>query len=398
MKKLLFMLNKARILLWVVLLVAVGAGVGLQVMARLRQAEANLRSLETTEKAVFPVTTQVVETTDWDTWRSYYGQAKSAHTQNITTYEREIVQEVKVDIGSPVKAGQVLITLQVADRSAKVQAGRTAFEEAQLNYNRKKELQAKGGISQSEVDAAYATLKSMEALLKGSQSTLQRTELKASIDGIVSARNVEPGEIAEAGKVLLSIVDPKEMEAELMVSKKDVAKINKDTPIDVIVDSTHSQGWVKRISPEAQSGSGLYPVVVGLPSETGILPGTYLEGRFRVERQASVIVIPSNVVIYRGDTQSVYVAVKSGQGYVAKLIPITTGEGRDGQVVVTSGLGAGDELIVSGNRVLYDGVDITKNAGVAEAPQSSRVQPRGESAFNSSRGVSASNSSQEVRG
>ncbi|MCR4817984.1 MAG: efflux RND transporter periplasmic adaptor subunit [Fretibacterium sp.] len=374
MKKLFFMLNKARILLWVVLLAAVGAGVGLQVMARLRQAEANLRSLETTEKAVFPVTTQVITATDWDTWRSYYGQAKSAHTQNVKTYEREIVEAVKVDIGSPVKAGQTLITLQVADRSAKVLAERTAYEEAMLNYNRKKELQAKGGISQSEVDSAYATLKSVEAMLKGSQSTLQRTELKASIDGIVSARNVEPGEIAEAGAVLLSIVDPKEMEAELMVSKKDISKINKKTPIDIIIDGTASKGWVKRVSPEAQSGSGLYPVVVGLPAESGILPGTYLEGRFRVEHQADVIAIPSNVVIYRGGTQSVYVAVKSGQGFVAKLTPITTGEGRDGQVVVTSGLRAGDELIVSGNRVLYDGVDITKNAGVAEAPQSSRVK------------------------
>ncbi|MCR5346546.1 MAG: efflux RND transporter periplasmic adaptor subunit [Fretibacterium sp.] len=385
MKKLLLVLNKARILLWVVILAAVGVGVGFQVMARLHQAEANLRSLETTEKPVYPVTTELLKTSDWETWRSYYGQAKSAHTQNVKTYEREIVEAVKVDIGSPVKAGQTLITLQVADRSAKVLAERTAYEEALLNYNRKKELKSKGGISQSEVDSAYATLKSVEAMLKGSQSTLQRTELKASIDGIVSARNVEPGEIAEAGAVLLSIVDPNVMEAELMVSKKDISKINKNTPIDIIVDGTASKGWVKRVSPEAQSGSGLYPVVVGLPAESGILPGTYLEGRFRVEHQADVIVIPSNVVIYRGDTQSVYVAVKSDSGFVARLIPITTGEGRDGQVIVTSGLKAGDELIVSGNRVLYDGVDISKpsraartvepeNAGVAEAPQSSRTR------------------------
>lgn len=375
LEKLLSVLNKARILLWVLILIGVGTLVGFQVMARLRQAEANLRSLETTDKPVYPVTTEVVRTSDWDTWRSYYGQAKSAHTQTVKTYEREIVQEVKVDIGSPVKAGQTLITLQVADRSAKVQAGRTAYEEALLNYNRKKELQSKGGISQSEVDAAYATLKSAEALLKGSQSTLQRTELKASIDGIVSARNVEPGEIAEAGAVLLSIVDPKEMEAELMVSKKDISKINKDTPIDIVVDGARSQGWVKRTSPEAQTGSGLYPVVVGLPEQSGVLPGTYLEGRFRVDHQANVIVIPSSVVIYRGDSQSVYVAVPGEGGLVARLTAITTGEGRDGKVVVTSGLKAGDELIVSGNRVLYDGVSITNTQELAGT--SSGTKPRG---------------------
>ncbi|MBR1672522.1 MAG: efflux RND transporter periplasmic adaptor subunit [Fretibacterium sp.] len=374
LKGLLSALNKARVLLWVLILIGVGALVGFQVMAKLRQAEANLRSLETAEKVVYPVTTEVLRTSDWDTWRSYYGQAKSAHTQNITTYEREIVREVKADIGTPVRAGQTLVTLQVADRGARVQSGRTSYEEAQLDYNRKKELNAKGGISQSEVDAAYAKLKSAEAALRSSQSTLQRTELKASIDGIVSARNVEPGEIAEAGVPLLSIVDPKEMEAELMVSKKDISRINKDTPVDIVVDGVVSQGWVKRISPEAQSGSGLYPVVVGLPETSGILPGTYVEGRFRVAHQANVIVIPSNVVIYRGDTQSVYVAARAGEEDTAKLVSITTGEGRDGQVVVTSGLKAGDELIVSGNRILYDGVNITKSAAQRERSESGNAE------------------------
>ncbi|MBQ6909262.1 MAG: efflux RND transporter periplasmic adaptor subunit [Synergistaceae bacterium] len=352
--KIFALLNKARILLWVFLLIAVGCLVGFQVMAKLRQAEANLRSLEVSELPVYPVETEKLTAGSWETWRSYYGQAKSAHTQNITTFEREIVNTVTVDIGSPVKKGQTVITLQVADRGAKVQAGRTTYEETKLTYNRLKQLHSKGGISQSEVDAAYAALKSAEAAMRSSQSTLQRTALKASIDGIVSARNVEPGEVAEAGSVLLSIVDPKEIEAELMVSKKDIAKINKNTRIDIIVDGETSSGWVKRASPEAQSGSGLYTVVVGLPETSGIFPGTYLEGRFMVNKENNVIIIPSNIVMYRGNKQSVYIV----ENNKAKLVEITTGEGGDGRVVVTSGLKPGDELITSGNRVLYDGVDV----------------------------------------
>ena len=353
--------TKIRILLWILALVGVGVLVGTQVNARLAQAAANLRSLETQTVTIYPVETETVKTSDWETWRSYYGQAKSAHTQNITTYEREIVKSVNVDIGSPVKAGDIVITLQVAARGAQVQSGKTAYEEARLNYNRLKQLNSKGGISQSEVDSAYARLKTAEAAWKSSQSTLQRTNLKASIDGIVSSRNVEPGEIAEAGKTLLSIVDPKEMEAELMVSKKDILKINKNTPVEIYVDGAMHKGWVKRTSPEAQTGSGLYPVVVGLPENSGILPGTYLEGRFMVSNQKDVLVIPSSVVIYRGNSQSVYVA----NGNQAKLVKITTGEGREGRVIITSGLKAGDALITSGNRVLYDGASIVRNVGIA---------------------------------
>ena len=348
--------TRIRILLWVLALVGVGFLVATQVRAKLAQAAANLRSLETQTVDTYPVETETLKTSDWETWRSYYGQAKSAHTQNITTFEREIVKSVAVDVGSPVKAGQTLITLQVAARGAQVQSGKSTYDEAKLNYNRLKQLNAKGGISQSEVDAAYAKLKTAEASLRSSQSTLQRTSLKANIDGIVSARNVEPGEIAEAGVPLLSIVDPREMEAELMVSKKDIMKINKNTPVEIYVDGKKHIGWVKRTSPEAQSGSGLYPVVVGLPEDSGILPGT-----FQVSRQQSVVVIPSNVVVYRGDTQSVYIA----DGNKAKLTQITTGEGREGRVVVTSGLKAGDALITSGNRVLYDGAEIIRKVDLA---------------------------------
>ena len=355
-------LKGIRIILWVLALVGIGCLVAWQVLAKLNQAEANLRSLETETEITYPVESEVLKTSNWETWRSYYGQAKSAHTQNITTYEREIVKSVNVDIGSPVKAGQTLITLQVADRGAKLQAGKTSYEEAKLNYNRLKQLNAKGGISQSEVDSAYAAMKSAEAQLKSSQSTLQRTSLKASINGIVSARNVEPGEVAEAGAVLISIVDPKTMEAELMVSKKDINKINKNTPVEIYVDGVKHIGWVKRTSPEAQKGSGLYPVVVGLPENSGILPGTYVEGRFQVSKQQNVIVIPSNVVVYRGNSQAVYLA----DGSRAKNVNITTGEGREGRVVVTSGLKPGDHLIISGNRVLYDGASISQSVDLAK--------------------------------
>ena len=130
-------------------------------------------------------------------------QAKAVHTQDVTTFEREIVRAVHVQVGDRVKKGQTVVSLLAADRTARAQASRTGYDEAQLNYKRLNELRKKGGVSQAEVDKAYAALKSVEAGLRSSQSTLLRTELKASIDGIVSARNVEPGEVAEMGKPLV---------------------------------------------------------------------------------------------------------------------------------------------------------------------------------------------------
>ena len=62
----------------------------LAVNARLSQDEANLKSLEAAEKISFPVTTTVLKPGSWESWRSYYGQAKAVRTQDVTTFEREI--------------------------------------------------------------------------------------------------------------------------------------------------------------------------------------------------------------------------------------------------------------------------------------------------------------------
>lgn len=352
-------LNKLRVVFWLAV-VALGVVVlAVQVQARLRETAANVASLALTEEIRYPVTSITVEPAVWESWRSYYGQTKAARTHDVTSYVREVVQSVHVQVGDTVKKGDRVVTLLKADHTLRDQASRTGFEEARLNYNRLLELSRQGGVPQSDVERAYTAMKNAEANAQASRSTLQRTELRSSIDGVVSARSVEPGEVAEVGRSLVSIVDPSELEAQLMVSKRDINNIDRNTPVELLIDEAVSKGQVKRLSPEAQAGSGLYSVVVGLDPGSGARPGTYLEGRFLVERKEGVIVIPSDVVMYRGDKEFVFVVRDDKAG----IVEITTGEGRGGRVIVTSGLGAGDRLIVSGNRALFDGALISQSEG-----------------------------------
>ena len=353
-------LNKVRVIFWLAVAAAGVAALAFEVQAKLKDTAANVASLAQVEETRYPVTLLVVKPGTWESWRSYYGQAKAARTQDVTSYVREIVQAVHVQVGDAVKAGQTVVSLRKTDYAANAQASRTGYEEARLNYNRLLELQKKGGVAQSDVDKAYAAMKALEASDQSSRSTLQRTEMKSSIDGIVAARSVEPGEVAEVGRSLISIVDPSDMEAQVMVSKKDIHNIGRETPVVLLVDETESAGRVKRLSPEAQSGTGLYPVVVGAPAGSGILPGTYLEGRFLVERKKDVIIVSSDIVMYQGDREFVYIV----SGDKASKVEVRTGEGRGGRVIVTSGLKAGARLIVSGNRTLFDGALIASQKDI----------------------------------
>jgi len=349
-------LNKIRVIFWLVIIAAGATLLWFEVNIKLNQAAANIKALESTSEPILPISAATLSPQTWETWKSYYGQAKAVRTHEITSYVKELVQDVLVQVGDNVKAGQTVVTLIKSDHILRTQAAQTAYNEALLNYNRLSELSKKGGVAQVEVDRAYSNLKNAEAAFQASRSTLQRTELKSSVDGIVSSRHVEPGEIASDGKPLVSIVDLSEMEAQLMVSKKDIHNINKGTKVEIIINNSVSNGSVKRISPEAQAGSGLFPVVVGLESGSGVLPGSYLEGKFLVEKQEEVIVIPSNTIVYRNNKEYVYIVDDNK----AKMVEIKTGEGRAAHVVVNSGLKPGDQLIISGNRTLFDGALISK--------------------------------------
>ena len=358
MKKLLSRLN---VVFWIVLLAAGAVFMVLRIQNKLEEAAANAAALENRQETAVPVNVQKLALSDWEVWRSYYGQAKAGSSQTVTSYVREIVQEVNVQIGDRVKKGDVLLTLSSGDYRATAAADRANYEDAVRDYKRMSELQKSGGVSKSQVEQAYSRMKSEEAKLKASQSTLSRTQVKASIDGIVASRMVEPGEVAANGVPLLTIINLDELEAEIMVSRKDILSLNLKTPVQVISDEQTSSCRIKRISPEAAPDSGLYPVVVCLDG-LDVLPGTHVEARFLVERRKDLIVIPSDIVQRRGDKAYVFVV----EGDRAKLREIVPGEGQNGSISVDKGLSAGDLLVVRGINLLFDGA-LVEIAGKPEA-------------------------------
>jgi len=320
-----------------------------RVQAKLQEAAANTAAMEQKEEVPVPVDVMRLSRQDWEIWRSYYGQAKAGKSQTVTSYVKEIVREVHVQIGDRVKEGQVLLTLSSQDYRASAAADRVSYEDAVRDYKRLSELHKSGGVSKAQVEQAFSRMKSEEAKLQSSRSTLARTQIRASIDGIVASRSVEPGEVASDGKALLTIIDLKDLEAEIMVSRKDILSLNKDTPVEVLSDGQKTKCSIKRISPEAASGSGLYPVVVCL-NGLDVLPGTHVEARFLVDKKKDLIIIPSEIVQRRGDKAYVYV-VDSER---AKLREIVPGEGQNGSVSIENGLSEGDLVVVRGHNLLFE--------------------------------------------
>jgi RND family efflux transporter MFP subunit len=330
-----------------------------QIIVRSERSAAALALASQSEARARPVSVVSLAPSDWEEWRSYYGEVRAVKTMEVTSYVREIVEAVHVDVGDRVSAGQLLLSLQRDDEAADSQAKGAAYEEAKANYNRLLALNNAGGVSKAEVDRAYSAMRAEMALSRSSGSALRRTKLHSKISGVVTARHVEPGEVAEAGLVLLSIEGASELEARLMVSMKDIGRISADTPVRIIRGGLSLDGRVKHLTPSAEAGSGLYPVTVSLDPGAGVLPGAQVEGVFLVHMRPGAIVIPAPSLFNRGDERFVYVASSDAEGCKARLTKIETGGGGGGKVLVTSGLYAGDMLIVSGNRGLSDGLPVS---------------------------------------
>ncbi|MFA0887941.1 MAG: efflux RND transporter periplasmic adaptor subunit [Synergistales bacterium] len=301
-----------------------------------------------------PVTTTVAEAKSLDIRRSYYGLVRSVKIQEVTAYLREMVESVKVEVGDPVRAGEVLAVLSGREQAAAAAADRESVAEAKRDVERMRVLFNEGGVSRSELDQAVVRLRALEAEMVSSGTRSARTMVRAKIDGVVTERHAEAGEIAEAGRVLLVIQDTGSLEIEVLLPQADRLYIVGGTDVEVPLEDRIVRGSVKRLDPAADPQTGLFRAIVSMPPDRALLPGATVEARILVKRSLGGVVLPSGIVQREGDESFVYVV----SGDVVRRRVIALGEGADDQVEVRSGLKPGETVVAEGSSALYDGARI----------------------------------------
>lgn len=254
-----------------------------------------------------PVTTLVAEKSSLDIRRSYYGLVRSVRTQEVTSFLREMVESVKVEVGDRVRAGDVLAVLSGGEQAAAATADRASVEEAKRDVERMKTLYREGAVSRAELEQSVVRLKSLEAVLSASSKRSARTVVRAKIDGVVTERHAEAGEIAEAGRPLLVIQDMGELEIEVLLPQADRLYIVGGTDVEVPLEDRIVRGSVKRLDPAADPQTGLFRAIIAMPPDRALLPGATVEARILVKRSLGNVVLPSGIIQREGDESFVYV-------------------------------------------------------------------------------------------
>jgi RND family efflux transporter MFP subunit len=310
------------------------------------------------------------------------GSIQPERRADLRAEVQAIVVQVYKENGDPVHKGDLLVRLDdtairdaLASAEAAQRASGQAYEQAQRQFERMKTLRTSGMASAQALDdaegrrdSALSDVEAAKARVVLARQQLQRTEVRAPFDGVVSERKASPGDTAQVGKELLKVIDPTSMRFEAMVSSDHVGEVKPGQSVVFRVNGygeAQFAGKVRRVNPAANPTTRQVEVLVDfVGGKQPQLAGLYAEGRLETETHAS-LTIPASAIVRDGDKSSAF-RVKDGK---LQKVPLGIAERdpRTGDYVLASGLAEGDRVIRYPTALLKDGQAVQ----AAVAPQTS---------------------------
>ncbi len=273
------------------------------------------------------------------------------------------VVKVFVEEGQTLKKGQVLVKLDDRDYRSRLARIEANYELAKLNHDRTSALVKKKIAAATKLDEIEALLKDLAAQSREARLALSRTRITSPICCLLNELKAKEGDFVSVADPVAQILQLDQVKVTVGVPESDVAAIFDLEEAEVIIealDKYRVKGRKAFLSRQPRTLARLYDLELIVPNpDRRILPGMFARVELvkRVFNQA--LAIPLYGVITQGNERFVYIE-KNGR---AKKRDVKLGALVGWQVHITSGLNAGDRLIVVGHRLLDDGqqVEVIKN-------------------------------------
>ena len=302
------------------------------------------------------------------------GTVRARQTAVMSAEMMGYVVAVKVHEGDAVKQGQTLVVIDSAQARAGLEQAEAALSAAEhevaaadsqlalaeATRQRYQSLYDQKSVSPQEFDEVKARAQEAAArremarsgraraaaALAEARTILGRTQIRAPFDGIVTARQADPGTLAVPSAPLLTVETTGRFRLEATMNENDLRYARLGQSVPVFADALGNQkleGKIVQIVPAADPASRSFAVKIELPMNPGLRSGIFGRARFsRGDHQ--VLVVPRTAVLDRGQLQGVYVL---DQDRIATLRYVTLGVATDDQVEVLSGLTSGETFVVS---------------------------------------------------
>jgi RND family efflux transporter MFP subunit len=306
------------------------------------------------------------------------GTLKSRRSTTVQSQMEGFILKINVKSGDRVKPGTVLFVIDATSQEAGVaslESIRAAREAdavvARQQAERARQLLKMGAMSQQEHDQAQTLQRTAEAQLKAVEEQIKQlrnewsySRVTAATDGIVGDIPVRVGDRITRATPLTTLEDNTGLELHLNVPVQEAPRLKLGLPV-ALLDANGQPVVTERINFISPSVDDATQTVL-VKTAAGARGGTFRADQFVRARiiwsNAPALTVPVVAVSRISGQFFVFVAEPAGGGLVARQRPITVGPMTGGDYVITSGLKAGDQVIVGGIQKIGDG------APVAAAP------------------------------
>jgi len=295
-----------------------------------------------------------------------------------------MVIKVHKENGELVRKGDLLVSLDSSvlrdnlnSAEESMRAAAQSLDSAERQYQRMKSLQTQGmvsvqGLEESEIkrNSAQSEFVATKARVAAAKQQLDRTEVRAPFQGVVSARKASAGDTAQIGKELIQVIDPSSMRFEGQVSADQMSNLKVGQRVNFRIngvaqsgDQLGNRGTIKRIDGAANPVTRQVSVIVEINGkDRPPVVGLFAEGVIETSIKSALMVSESSI---RREGDKVFAWVLDGNKIVKRNIQLGDRDTRLGVWVVTSGLLAGDKILRTTSSSLKDGQTFTLRADTA---------------------------------
>ena len=263
---------------------------------------------------------------------------------------------VNVEEGNYVRDGQTLAQIDARELEAQARSATAALELAESSAKRSDELWKQRIITAPEYERDRAALAAAQATLEQLKTRLGYATIKSPINGVVTEKRLEAGDIVSPQTRLFSVAEMSTLVSRVMVSELEVPLLKAGAIVDVSVDAlggARVSGRIRRVFPSADTLTRLVPVEVALTGSalTQLRPGYTIRSTFRLGARDNALLIPTRAVMGPAGARAVVIV---RQGKSERRI-VRVGPDIDGKTEVLEGLALGDSVVVAGQALLRDG-------------------------------------------
>ena len=340
-------LTKKKIILIIAVLIVAAIGI-----FRIVQAFA---PETTTAKAPVNVTVATAEIGTVYATSPLTGKIDPVESATIVPMVAGQVTAVNVAIGDQVHKGTLLFKTDPTQASVIYNQAKIARNTAKTDLDRVASLYNEGAVSLQSYQNAQAQYNATAQSLTAAAAALGYCTVTAPISGYVTSVNVTVGQLASQASPAVTIADVSSLKINTTLSEYLVGKVKVGDSVDIYIKTlskTPFKGSITALSPAPAAGTLTYPVTISVADPQGIVKaGMFAEIQIVSAKKDNVLCIPSDAVFLKSGESKVTVL----NGKIPKLATVTTGLDNGVTVEITSGLKAGDTIVVTGQQYVTEG-------------------------------------------